>query len=77
MFNKCVFYVFSIPCVVPTGAAIFPREIFVIPEPLAKLKYTKLIRYEFMDRGGHFAAYEEPELLANEVRQFVNQVEIL
>jgi hypothetical protein len=67
----------SIACVVPTGASVFPEELFVQPGPLAKFKYTNLISYNIMDRGGHFAAYEEPQLLADEVIEFVQKVEKL
>ncbi|XP_032783666.1 juvenile hormone epoxide hydrolase 1 [Daphnia magna] len=67
----------NIACVVPTGAAVFPEELFVQPAPLVKFKFTNLITYNIMDRGGHFAAYEEPQLLADEVLQFVQQVEKL
>lgn len=59
----------------PTGAAVFPEELFIQPEPLVKFKFTNLITYKFMERGGHFAAYEEPKLLADEVLKFVQQVE--
>ncbi len=61
----------------PTGASVFPEELFVQPGPLAKFKYTNLISYKIMDRGGHFAAYEEPQLLADEVIEFVQKVEKL
>ena len=68
---------YSIPCVVPTGAAVFPEELFIQPEPLVKFKFTNLITYKIMESGGHFAAYEEPKLLADEVWQFVQKVEKL
>ena len=67
----------SLWCEVPTGAAIFPEELLISPEPVARLKYKRLISYNFMPRGGHFAAYEEPNLLAQDVCQFVAQVEKL
>ena len=68
---------FSIICEVPTGAAIFPEELFVLSEPAARLKFKRLISYNIMPRGGHFAAYEEPNLLAEDLFQFVAQVEKL
>lgn len=64
-------------CEVPTGAAIFPEELPISPEPIARLKYKRLISYNFMPRGGHFAAYEEPNLLAQDILQFAAQVEKL
>lgn len=67
----------SIPSVVPTGAVICPEELFIQPEPLAKFKYSKLIRYNIMDKCGHFTAYEEPAMLAKDIKEFVKQVENL
>lgn len=61
----------------PTGAAVFPEELFIQPEPLVKFKFTNLIQYKIMESGGHFAAYEEPEVLAAEVLEFVQKVEKL
>lgn len=75
--NSILNVVTSIPCIVPTGAAVFPEELFIQPELLVKSKFPNMITYKIMERGGHFAAYEEPELLAKEVLQFVNQVEKL
>lgn len=61
----------------PTGAAVFPEELFIQPELLVKSKYPNMITYKIMDRGGHFAAYEEPKLLAVEIFQFIDKVEKL
>lgn len=66
-----------IVCVVPTGVAAFPEELFLQPEPMGRLKFSRMLSYNIMDRGGHFAAYEEPLLLATDLRQFVAQVEKL
>nr|WOK42675.1 juvenile hormone epoxide hydrolase 1 [Diaphanosoma celebensis] len=65
----------DIICVVPTGAAIFPQELFIQPEPLVKFKFSRLISYTFMERGGHFAAFEEPQLLSDDVWKFTSLVE--
>ena len=56
---------------VPTGFAAFPCELMHFPEKWVKSKYPKLISYSYMPRGGHFAAFEEPELLAQDIRKFV------
>jgi pimeloyl-ACP methyl ester carboxylesterase len=55
---------------VPTGYAAFPREILRPPRSLAARTYTNIRRWSVMPRGGHFAALEQPEALANEVREF-------
>ena len=55
---------------VPTGYAEFPREILRAPRSLAARTYTDIRRWTVMPRGGHFAALEQPEALANEIREF-------
>jgi microsomal epoxide hydrolase len=54
---------------VPTGAAIFPEEIYFTPRRWAEAGYN-IVRWTVMPRGGHFAALEEPELLVEDVRAF-------
>jgi pimeloyl-ACP methyl ester carboxylesterase len=54
---------------VPTGAAIFPKEITVAPRRWAEARYN-IVHWTMMPRGGHFAALEEPELLTDDVRTF-------
>ena len=55
---------------VPTGYAAFPREILRPPRSLAERSYTNIQRWTPMERGGHFAAMEQPDALAREVREF-------
>jgi microsomal epoxide hydrolase len=55
---------------VPTGYAQLPREIIRPPRSLAARTYSDIRRWSVMPRGGHFAALEQPEALANEVREF-------
>ena len=55
---------------VPTGYAEFPKEILRPPRSLAARTYTDIRRWTPMPRGGHFAALEQPELLAREIREF-------
>ncbi len=55
---------------VPTGYACFPGEILHPPRSLADRTYSDIRRWSVMPRGGHFAALEQPELLADEVREF-------
>jgi microsomal epoxide hydrolase len=58
---------------VPTGAAVFPKEILKAPRPWAERAYD-LRRYTRFDRGGHFAALEEPDLLVEDVRAFFREL---
>jgi len=53
---------------VPTGYSEFPREILHPPKSLAARTYTDIRRWTVMPRGGHFAAMEQPEALAAEIR---------
>jgi pimeloyl-ACP methyl ester carboxylesterase len=55
---------------VPMGYAHFPAEILRPPRSLAQRTYTNIRRWTVMPHGGHFAALEQPEALANEVREF-------
>jgi pimeloyl-ACP methyl ester carboxylesterase len=54
---------------VPTGCAIFPREIIRPPRRWAEAYYN-VVHWKRYDRGGHFAALEEPALLLEDVRSF-------
>jgi pimeloyl-ACP methyl ester carboxylesterase len=53
----------------PTAVAVFPGEISRPPREWAERSYN-VCRWTEMPRGGHFAALEEPELLAEDVRAF-------
>jgi len=55
---------------VPTGYCEFPREILRPPRSLAARTFTDIRRFSVMPSGGHFAAMEEPDALAREVREF-------
>ena len=55
--------------------ADFPHELFSTPEPWIHSRFLDVVQYTEMPRGGHFAAFEEPELFANDVIQFVKKVE--
>ena len=55
---------------VPTGYAQFPREILRPPRSLAARTFADIRRWSVMQHGGHFAAMEQPEALADEVRAF-------
>ena len=54
---------------VPTGYCEFPREIIRPPRSVAERTFTDIRRWRVMPRGGHFAALEQPEALAHEIRE--------
>src|SRR5262245_50241180 len=56
------------PVTVPVGFTTFPDEIWATPRSWAELVYPGLAYFNTVDRGGHFAAWEEPELFATELR---------
>ncbi len=55
---------------VPMAYAEFPKEILIPPRSLAEKTYTDIRRWTVMPKGGHFAALEQPEALARDVRAF-------
>jgi len=57
------------PVLVPAGASIFPKEIFRCSRRWAEKRFRKLVHFREMERGGHFAAFEQPELFVREVRE--------
>jgi pimeloyl-ACP methyl ester carboxylesterase len=52
----------------PVGFTTFPGEVFRAPRSWVEKSYPNLIHFNEVDKGGHFAAWEEPELFSNEVR---------
>jgi pimeloyl-ACP methyl ester carboxylesterase len=52
----------------PVGCSIFPREIVPAPRSWAERFFPKLIHWNELDRGGHFAAFEQPALFTKELR---------
>jgi pimeloyl-ACP methyl ester carboxylesterase len=53
---------------VPVGFTVFPGEIFAAPRSWVEAVYPNLTYFNEVDRGGHFAAWEEPQLFSEEVR---------
>jgi pimeloyl-ACP methyl ester carboxylesterase len=53
---------------IPVAVSVFPDELYPAPRSWAERAYPKLIHYKKLDRGGHFAAWEQPQLLSEEVR---------
>jgi pimeloyl-ACP methyl ester carboxylesterase len=53
---------------IPVAVSVFPDELYPAPRSWAEKAYPKLIHFNRLDRGGHFAAWEQPELFVEEVR---------
>lgn len=57
------------PVAVPAGCSLFPKEIFRPPRAWADRTYTNIVYWNELDKGGHFAAFEQPDLFVGEVRR--------
>ena len=53
---------------IPVAVSAFPDEIYAAPRSWAEKAYPKLIHYNKLPKGGHFAAWEQPELFTAEMR---------
>jgi pimeloyl-ACP methyl ester carboxylesterase len=53
---------------VPVAASVFPTEMYQAPKSWAEQAYPRLIHYNRLGKGGHFAAWEQPEALVGEMR---------
>jgi pimeloyl-ACP methyl ester carboxylesterase len=53
---------------VPVAVSVFPDELYQVPRSWAEDAYPNLIHYNKLDKGGHFAAWEQPQLYSEEVR---------
>jgi pimeloyl-ACP methyl ester carboxylesterase len=53
---------------IPVAVSAFPDDLYQAPRSWAERAYPKLIYYKKHDKGGHFAAWEQPELLSEDVR---------
>jgi pimeloyl-ACP methyl ester carboxylesterase len=53
---------------IPVGVTVFPDELYPAPRSWTEKAYPKLVHFNKVDRGGHFAAWEQPELFSEEMR---------
>jgi pimeloyl-ACP methyl ester carboxylesterase len=53
---------------IPVAVSVFPDELYLAPRSWAERAYPKLIHYNKLNKGGHFAAWEQPKLLSEEIR---------
>jgi pimeloyl-ACP methyl ester carboxylesterase len=57
------------PIDIPIACSIFPKDIYTTSRRWAERKYRNIIHWNELDKGGHFAAFEQPELFVDELRQ--------
>lgn len=65
--NKLAFFV-PLGVKIPIAVSAFPDELYQCPRSWAEQTYPRLIHYNRLDKGGHFAAFEQPKLLTEEMR---------
>jgi pimeloyl-ACP methyl ester carboxylesterase len=54
---------------IPMAVSAFPDELYTAPRSWAEKAYPKLIHYKKLDKGGHFAAWEQPGYFVSEMRE--------
>ncbi len=59
---------------VPVAVSVFPDELYPAPRSWTERAYPNLIHYNKLEKGGHFAAWEQPQLLSEEVRAGFRQL---
>jgi pimeloyl-ACP methyl ester carboxylesterase len=52
---------------IPVGVTVFPDELYPAPQSWAEQAYPRLVHYNRIEEGGHFAAWEQPQILSQEL----------
>lgn len=63
------------PIDMPVGCSIFPKELFRCSKRWAQKRFSSLIYWNELDRGGHFAAFEQPEIFVGEIQKCFRQLQ--
>ena len=67
-FNRAFADVADATVKLPTGCSIFPKEIVPTPRSWAEERFPNIVYWNELEKGGHFAAFEQPELFVSELR---------
>ena len=54
---------------IPVAVSVFPDEIYAAPQTWTERAYPQLIYFNKLDKGGHFAAWEQPQVFSEELRK--------
>ncbi|MBC7827574.1 MAG: epoxide hydrolase [Chitinophagaceae bacterium] len=65
--NKFIFFK-PMAVKIPVAVSAFPDELYQVPKSWAEKAFSKLIYYNRLDKGGHFAAWEQPQIFSEEMR---------
>src|SRR5262249_21128604 len=69
LYSENTFAFFSVKGVsIPVAVSAFPDDLYPAPRSWAERAFPRLIHYNKLDKGGHFAAWEQPQLFSEEVR---------
>jgi hypothetical protein len=66
--NKGRSVVNAVNVTIPAAVTVFPGELYQAPRSWTEQAYHKLVYYHQADKGGHFAAWEQPQLFSEELR---------
>jgi epoxide hydrolase len=73
-FNPAVVHPKPEKVTLPAGVSVFPEETMAGPRAWSERGYTDLVYWNEVDKGGHFAAFEQPQLFVQEMRQWLRNV---
>ena len=73
-FNPALQSVKQAPVSLPVGVSVFPEEIMAGPRTWSERQFTNIRYWNELDRGGHFAAFEQPGLFVQEIRNWLGVV---
>jgi len=62
------------PAATPAAVADCPYELIRTTEAIVRKEFPNLVQYSEIERGGHFGAFEEPNLITNDIKKFVKTV---
>ncbi|QJT82286.1 epoxide hydrolase family protein [Kosakonia sp. MUSA4] len=65
---------YAMPVSIPVGVSVFPGEIWTPPRKWAEQTYPRLMYWNKAAHGGHFAAFEQPEIFVSEIRAAFNNI---
>jgi pimeloyl-ACP methyl ester carboxylesterase len=63
------------PMIVPCAVSVFPKELMKLPRAWVEARFKDLRYWSVLDRGGHFASLEEPEVFVGELRKAFSQAD--
>lgn len=72
--NGCLFFNFRVPTNVPYDCQQLPGEVMIVSEFAVRDKFTNIKRYTVGPKGGHFGAFEVPNIVSKDAVSFFNSL---